>query len=67
MLLTTEVNPDNRDEHNAEVAKVRDQITQAKEDLAAEDIRMATIRTELEAQAQRVQSESFWLMLDQNT
>ena len=50
MVMTTEVNAANWDEHNAEVAKVRDQITQAKEDLTAEDVRMATMCAELEAQ-----------------
>ena len=36
-LLAAEVNPANQDAHNAEIAKVKDQITQAKADLAAED------------------------------
>ena len=58
--LLAEVNPANQDEHNAEVAKVKDQIAQAKADLAAENTRMATERAELDAQA-------YWLMLDQNT
>ena len=56
-LLTTEVNPDNRDQHNAEVTKLRDQIAQAKEDMAAEETRMAEERATLDAQAQRSQSE----------
>ena len=34
--LLAEVNPSNQDEHNAEITKVKDQITQAKADLAAE-------------------------------
>ena len=39
--LMAEVNPANQDEHNAEIAKVKDQITQAKADLAAEGTKMA--------------------------
>ena len=59
MLLAEEVDAANRDQHNAEIAKVKDQITQAKADLAGENTRMATERAELEAQAYR-------LMLDQS-
>lgn len=59
-VLLAEVNPTNQDEHNAEIAKVKDHITQAKVDLAAEDTRMAAERAELDAQAYR-------LMLDQST
>ena len=59
MLLVAEVNPANQDEHNAEIAKVKDQIAQAKADLAAKDTRMAAERAELDAQAYR-------LMLDQS-
>ena len=58
-LLAAEVNLANQDEHNAEVAKVKDQIAQAKADLAAEDTRMAAEQGELDAQAYR-------LMLDQS-
>ena len=57
--LMAEVNPVNQDEHNAEIAKVKDQITQAKADLAAEDTRMAAEWPALDAQAYR-------LMLDQS-
>ena len=53
-LLAAEVNPANQDEHNAEIAQVKDQIAQAKADLAAEDTRMATERAELDAQAYRL-------------
>ena len=34
-LLAAEVDAANRDQHNPEIAKVKDQITQAKADLAA--------------------------------
>ena len=50
-LLTAVVNPASQDQHNAEVAKLRDQIAQAKEDMAAEDARMMAERADLDAQA----------------
>ena len=37
-LLTTEVNPANQVQHNAEVAKLRDEIVQAKEGLNVENV-----------------------------
>ena len=40
-MLMAEVNPADQDAHNAEITKVKDQITQAKADLAAKDTRMA--------------------------
>ena len=43
-MLMAEVNPPDQDVHNAEIAKVKEQITQAKADLAAEDTRMAAER-----------------------
>ena len=49
-----EVNPPEQDVHNMEIAKVKEQITQAKADLAAEDTRMAAERTALDAQAYRL-------------
>ena len=45
---------------------LRDQIAQAKEDLAVEDARMTVELAVLEAQAQRIQADSFRLSLDQN-
>ena len=57
--LMAEVNPADQDAHNAEIAKVKDQITQAKADLAAEDTRIATERAALDSQAYRI-------MLDQS-
>ena len=57
--LMAEVNPADQDAHNAEIAKVKDQITQAKADLAAEDTRIAAERAALDAQAYRI-------MLDQS-
>ena len=57
--LMVEVNPADQDTHNAEIAKVKDQITQAKADLAAEDTRIAAEQAALDAQAYRI-------MLDQS-
>ena len=59
MLMAAEVDAAARDQHDAEIAKVKDQIAQAKADLAIENARMATERAELEAQAYRIR-------LDQN-
>ena len=50
-LLTAMVIPANKDEHDAEVARVREEIAQAKEALAAEDTRLATERAALDARA----------------
>ena len=58
-VLMAEANPADQGVHNTEIAKVKEQITQAKADLAAEDTRMATERAALDAQAYR-------LMLDQS-
>ena len=57
--MAAEVDAAAQDQHNAEIAKVKDHMTQTKADLAAENARMATERAELEAQAYR-------LRLDQN-
>ena len=53
-LLTTTVTPETQDRHNAEITKLRDLITQAKEDLAAEETRMADERAALDARSQRI-------------
>ena len=52
--LMAEVNPADQNAHNAEIAKVKDQITQANADLAAEYTRMAAERAALDAQAYRL-------------
>ncbi len=65
-LLTMAVTPETRDQHNADIARLKDQITQAKEDLAAEEIRMTEERAALDAQAQRIQAENYRLLMDQN-
>ena len=43
-LLTMAVTPKTQDQHNADVTKLKDQIIQAKADLAAEEARMAEER-----------------------
>lgn len=63
-LLTTAVTPETRDQHNADVAKLKDQITQATEDLGIEDARMAEERAALDAQSQGIQAQNYQLMLD---
>ena len=55
-LLTTSVTLEMLDQHNVEVAKLKDQITHAKEDLAAEEVRMAGERAALDAQSQQIQA-----------
>ena len=53
-LLTAMVIPANKDEHDAEVTRVREGIARAKETLAAEDTRLAMDRAALDAWAQRL-------------
>ena len=53
-LMAPGVDAAARDQHNAEIAKVKDQIAQAKADLAAENARMAIEWTKLEAQAYQI-------------
>ena len=47
-LLTATVIPVNKDEHDTEVARVREEIAQAKEALAAKDTRLAMERVALD-------------------
>ena len=67
MLLTTKVTPANQTQHNLVVAKLRDEIAQAKEYLNAENTRMATERAALEREVERLQEENFRLSLDRDT
>ena len=53
-LLTATVIPANKDEHDAEVARVREEMVQAKENLAAEEVRMAAERAALDIRAQQL-------------
>ena len=59
MLMAAEVDAAARDQYNAEIARVKDQIAQAKAYLETENARMATERAELEAHAYQIR-------LDQN-
>ena len=52
--LTTAVTPETQVQHNADVTKLRDQITQDKTNLAAEEVRMARERAALDAQSQQI-------------
>nr|XP_045087549.1 branchpoint-bridging protein-like [Aegilops tauschii subsp. strangulata] len=65
-LMGVEVTPDNQEQHKVDVAKLQDEIAQAKEELMAENARMATERAALDTPAQRIQADSFRLTLDQN-
>ena len=66
-LLTATVTLDMQNQHNAEVARLKEQITQAKADLVAEDNRMAEEQAALNAQAQQIQAQNYRLMLDRTT
>ena len=50
-LLTAVVEPVDKAQHDAEVARLRGEVAQAKENLAAEDVRMAIERATLDARA----------------
>ena len=51
-LLIVEVIPVNQAQHKVDVAKLQDEIAQAKEDLNAENARMATERATSDAESQ---------------
>ena len=65
-LLTMAVTPKTQDQHNADITKLKDQITQAKADLAVEEARMTEERAALDAQSQQIQAQNYRLMLDKN-
>ena len=54
-LMAAEVDAAARDEQNAKIAKVKDQIAQAKADLAAQEARMDEERASLDARSQEIQ------------
>ena len=66
MLFRSSVTPETQVQHNVDVTKLRDQITQAKADLATEEARMDEERAALDAQSQLIQAQNYRLMLDQN-
>ena len=61
-----EVTLANQAQHNMDVAKLRDEIAQAKEDFNAENTRTTIERAVLEMESQQIQAEKFLLSLDQN-
>ena len=65
-LLTAVVEPANRAQHDAEVARVCEEMVQAKENLAAEEVRMAAKQAALDACAQQLQAKTFRLSVDLN-
>ena len=48
------------------IAKVRDQVAKAQEDLNTENVRMATEWAQIDAESQRIRAEAFHLSLDQD-
>ena len=65
-LLAAEVTPANQVQHNAEVAKLRDEVAKDREDLDAENARMTTEQALLEAESHWIRAAAFRLSLDQN-
>ena len=65
-LLTAVVEPADQAQHDVEVAHVREEMVQAKENLAAEEVRMAAERAALDVRAQQLQAETFRLSVDLN-
>ena len=65
-LLTAVVNPVDQARHDAEVAQLKLDMVQAKEDLAVEDVRITVERGALDVQAQQIQAQTFRLTQDQN-
>ena len=55
-LLTAVVNPVDQPRHDVEMAQLKLDMVQAKEDLAAEDVRITAERAALDVQAQRIQA-----------
>ena len=51
-LLTAVVEPADKAQHDTEVARVHEEMTQAKENLAAKEARMVAERAALDAHAQ---------------
>ena len=51
-LLTVVVEPADKARHDTEVARVREEMTQAKENLEEEEVRMAAEQAALDARAQ---------------
>ena len=65
-LLTATVDSADQVQHDAAVAQLKLDLIKAKEDLAAEGIRLAAERAALDARTQLIQAQSFQLTMDQN-
>ena len=65
-LLTVVVEPADKAQHDTEVAILREEMARAKENLAAEEVRMTAERAAFDARAQQLQAEIFWLSVDLN-
>ena len=57
-LLTIVVEPADKAQHDAEVVRVREEMAHAKENLAAEVVRMVAEWAALDARAQQLQAET---------
>ena len=53
-LLTAVINPADQARHDVEVVQLKLDMAQAKEDLAAEDVRITAERAALDLQAQQI-------------
>ena len=65
-LLTAVVEPADKAQHDTEVARVHEEMVQAKENLAAKEVGMAAERAALNVRAQQLQAETFQLSVDLN-
>ena len=65
-LMGTEVTEENQAERNAEIAKLKEQMTKDREDINMESVRMAMVRAQIEAQSERVKAEAWRLSMYQN-
>ena len=65
-LLTAVVEPADKAQHDTEVARLREEVAQAKENLAAEDVRMAADWAALDDHARQLQAKTFRLSVDLN-
>ena len=63
-LLIAVVNPEDQARHDAEVAQLKLDMAQAKEDLPVEDVRITAERVALDLQAQQIHAHTFRLTQD---
>jgi hypothetical protein len=60
-LLATQVTAENQAELNAEIARIKDQMTQAQASIDAKNVRLATREWEIQQETTRLQHESYHL------